>query len=105
MKIRLGFVSNSSASSFTLDKKTLTPIQIAQIHDHINVALANEWHDLDYVEENNAWVIQNTGDSLHIATCMTNFNMIGFLQKIGVPKETISNFWHSNGSEEYDEEH
>ncbi len=104
MKIRLGFVSNSSASSFTLDKKTLTPVQIDQIKDHINVALANEWHDLDYVEEDNAWSIRDTGSYLCLATTMTNFNLLGFVHKIGVPKEAIRNYWHSNGLEEYDDE-
>ncbi len=104
MKIRIGFVSNSSASSFTLDKSLLTAIQADQIKDHINVARANKWYDLDYMEEDDAWSIRDAGTLLHLSTSMTNFNMTGFVHKIGVPKEAIHDFWHSNGPGEYDED-
>jgi len=38
MKIRNGFISNSSSSSFILKKKNLTKEQIHKIHNHIEIA-------------------------------------------------------------------
>ena len=38
MKIRNGFVSNSSSSSFVLDKSDMTPLQIAEFEDVIEQA-------------------------------------------------------------------
>ena len=37
MKIRNGFVSNSSSSSFIINKENLTPNQIERIKNHIEV--------------------------------------------------------------------
>lgn len=38
MKLRIGFVTNSSSSSFTIAKSDLTDDQIEKIKNHIKVA-------------------------------------------------------------------
>lgn len=87
MKVRHGFVSNSSSSSFIIEKQHLTDSQIDKIKRHSE--LANEYHE-QYGEY--AWNIQETeflikGDT---SMAMANFDMYSFLIKIGVNDKNIT---------------
>ena len=68
MKIRVGFVSNSSSSSFSIRLKDINGKQLDQI-----IA-----HSID-VDEN----------EVRGSTMMDNFDMSEFLKRIGVPDEVI----------------
>ena len=100
MKIRAGFVSNSSSSSFVLSKHKLSPHQIEMIHNHAeawktlpeDVRKSIWWIEPDgsYNEVRyDAWEIKENDDTLIVGAYMDNFNMDGFLAAIGVPKDAI----------------
>jgi len=75
MKIRLGFVSNSSSASFTVKKKHLTPWQIKQI---LEILPKNGWN----VREED-W----RGDPCIAGyTIMDNFGIEGFAESIEAEK-------------------
>jgi hypothetical protein len=98
MKIRTSFVSNSSSASFVVDKVYLTPLQIAQIKDHINVAkqlmsvgVDNPgcWRDYDF-SPGDAWIIKETKTQIKGETSMANFPMRWFFKQIGVIRDPVS---------------
>jgi len=88
MKIRNGFVSNSSSSSFIISTFNLSPKQIQDIYNHNEI-----WQKLDQdVKEkydmwfDDTWEITKKDGFLRGSTSMDNFNMHGFLEMIGVDK-------------------
>jgi hypothetical protein len=91
MRVRNGFVSNSSSSSFVLKKKDLKKFQICAIKHHLEFGrlLGIEYAD----EEYNRWETLGIKDkdckTIRLSTSMTNFSMREFLKKIGVPDEVI----------------
>ena len=110
MKIRNGFVSNSSSSSFVVKKSELTAMQIEAIHNHIEV---DSWlheaslrsqaqvlldNDLSIEDtctrensnsEYDAWGVRETDDEIILETTMDNFDMRWFLGMIGVDNKDI----------------
>ena len=72
MKIRTGFVSNSSSSSFVVRKEHLKPDDIIAIYEHEKVA------------EKDAWSITETSDEIHGFTVIDNFSIIQYLREKGV---------------------
>jgi hypothetical protein len=84
MKIRNGFVSNSSSSSFLIPINALTENQITKIQNHIEVTknwLLQNDSDIDAYEDDK-WEIQVTDKCVYGYTFMDNFNMSFFLRKI-----------------------
>jgi len=77
MKNRDGFVSNSSSSSFVVNKHYVSGYQMDKIRDHAEVA------------GNDAWDIDDNGDTIKLSTYMDNFSMREYLWKIGVPKHAL----------------
>lgn len=88
MKLRTGFVTNSSSSSFTIAKSNLTADQIEKIKNHIKVAKELEM-DSSYYDEWDRWSITETDQSIRGFTIMDNFNMSKFLRLIGVDVEDV----------------
>ena len=101
MKIRQGFVSNSSSCSFTIKLDALTPIQLALITNHRAFAqwmrdeniLPDEYAKRDecLCEKGDEWDVKvNTQDGvLKAFTIMTNFDLVGFANAIGVNNALI----------------
>lgn len=96
MKFRSGFVSNSSSSSFIVNKYKISKEQIDKIINHAEeyAKLSQRKKNLIYgsttVEDMDTWDVDNSDeDELVLSTYMDNFNMEEFLKAIGVPEEGI----------------
>ena len=81
MKHRNGFVSNSSSSSFIIDKYYLSQKQINQISNHKDCG--EDYADTDY------WTIEDMGNKLYGRTHMDNFAMDEYMQKIGIDMSNV----------------
>ena len=78
MKIREGFVSNSSSSSFVISKKNLTSRQIEQILQYNqNVKSVENRYDI--------WDIVETDDVIRGSTYMDNGDFMEYVESIGIP--------------------
>jgi hypothetical protein len=88
MKIRNGFVSNSSSSSFVLPKKYLSEVGLEKLYNHIEEAEKHSvYYDFGCMD---AWSISENEDYIMGYTHMDNFDMHEFLVKyLNVPSEII----------------
>lgn len=84
MKLRIGFVTNSSSSSFTIAKSDLTDEQIEKIKNYFEAAKKVGMNDFD-----DLWDINETNFNINGFTCMNNGDMLKFLRLIGVDRDNI----------------
>lgn len=108
MKVRVGFVSNSSSSSFVIEKKHLSDLQIVFIKNHIETAKMLDKHlafyedDFeegykpesllydDYQENNDEWKIEEDDLIIEGSTWMDNFDIKRFIRLIGVDLKQVT---------------
>ena len=88
MKIRAGFVSNSSSSSFIIKTCDLTAEQYHKILNHIQHA--QEHFPQLNANLNDEWRISTIGAHAIGHTGMDNFDMGDFLELIGISDDKIS---------------
>jgi len=88
MKIRNGFVSNSSSSSFIINKKDINVEQMDKIEDHIKYA-KNNFSQISNANDNWRWKIEYEKNKIILSHWMDNFDMYLFLNLIGIDKEKI----------------
>jgi hypothetical protein len=111
MKSRVGFVSNSSSSSFVVETKYLTEEQKAAILDAhgyitndpvlspelIQDPMMDKWsmgsNDRTYHPDGGwiayPWRVEEKDGALHGFTSMDNFDMRWFMKRIGVDMEKV----------------
>ena len=115
MKIRSGFISNSSSSSFCIKLSDLTEDQIDDIQDHYRharrlsrdfvgkkddelynqqILLRNCYRYDKYASESDEWEVFEYGDHLCGCTSMTNFDMDEFFNAIKVDTKVVN--WHND---------
>lgn len=109
MKVRVGFVTNSSSSSFLIAKKHLDKDQIKAIQNHeILGKTFGLWDSWSF-----AWNIDENEDFISGYTFMDNFPMYNFFEEIGIPNQfvqwgeyafDINNLTNSSEQEEEQEE-
>jgi len=85
MKTRLGFVSNSSSSSFIISKQFLNEWQIDAIKNHTT----NLYFKRSGCDKYDAWNINEDELFVYGSTGMDNFDMREFLSMIGVDDRII----------------
>jgi len=90
MKVRVGFVSNSSSSSFVLQKEHVTPAQLKLIRNHIHKArkLNQELSKGDqfYVRDSDVWHLYETEKTLEGSHYIDNFDMEKYFRLLGLPE-------------------
>lgn len=79
MKLRFGFVSNSSSSSFVIKVKDITGKQLAEI-------LTNDYTDQPFGD---SWDIECNKCVVKGSVFMDNYSMRKFLDKIGVNPDVV----------------
>ena len=80
MKIRGGFVSNPSSSSFVISKDNLSKRQIKMIHLHLHKARRHR-HEFGFLRDEDEWTITEEGDEIRGSTWMDNFDMRHYLKE------------------------
>lgn len=82
MKIRSGFVSNSSSASFVIQKCSITPAEIFALMQY-NISELNT----------DGWTISDNGDVITGFTSCDNDTFDEYLEKIGLDQRKME--WHN----------
>lgn len=86
MKVRAGFVSNSSSSSFVVRREDINAKQLYQIIHHEELA---ESFGL-YCSDGSSWSIEDDlSEVVKGSTWMDNFNMRAFMDCIGIDMDKV----------------
>jgi hypothetical protein len=93
MKTRVGFVSNSSSSSFIISKEKLTENQIYAILNYVEIYnelpdIVKQCNDMIYGAE--GWNIEEDDNEIRGYTYMDNFGMFEYLRMIGIAEYDIN---------------
>lgn len=98
MKIRLGFVSNSSSCSFSIISKAIDVKQFDHLRNHIAFAKSKKW-------DNDGWSSYDVGESWDVyyedgfvkcSTLMDNFDLHKFvIEVLNVPEDAIIDYFHT----------
>jgi hypothetical protein len=84
MKVRAGFVTNSSSSSFILQKKNLTESQIEKVMRHGEYCRIRKMEGQFYCDIHDDWGVCQHTDTITGSTYMNNFDMEEFFKMIGI---------------------
>jgi hypothetical protein len=89
MKIRTGFVSNSSSASFSIKLSDLEDWQLLAI-------LTNDYSDSDWMESWDSIYVDKKKQTVEGYTTMDNYDMYTFLTtKLNIPGDVIE--WEKDG--------
>ncbi len=87
MKIRIGFISNSSSASFILDKRYITSDDIQKIRNFCSDVGENEGQCWD------SWSVTETGDFLNCYTTMDNGYLFKWIKEnLNIPLKAIVDY-------------
>jgi hypothetical protein len=87
MKQRTGFVSNSSSSSFIINKENLTYEQLDSIRRHIEIG---KKIGIEYTDPEDAWSITETEKTISGETRIVNFRMDELFHVINIDDKYIT---------------
>jgi hypothetical protein len=106
-KIRNGFISNSSSSSFIISKEGLTDKQINAIMNHTRYTQNQKrkniknWARIQFSGDENMWKVIFENDKIKMHTLMDSFDMESFLELIKVPKKNIIQYMNNEDYNAY----
>ena len=95
MKIRTGFISNSSSCSFSIMRDGVSVQQYDHLINHIAFSKLKKWHNDNYYDynEHDAWNIVLEDNVIKCQTLMDNFNLRDYIVEVlKVPQEAIFDY-------------